>query len=198
VRVQALDAPAFLCDECEAFWLEEAKLGTDDFVQYTTFMEQHGFVGLWSELQANEERWYHGQSNALPVTAFVLSSPQAFAAMLHYLDIWRTMGEEGAISALLKQMGEVGTGKPASKAIWAQWLRAVGTVVGVQATDDVLLNARQALDVTIEYLDGCYQAAPTDDLGALLGGLGSVWGQDTTGDPAAWSDWLEAIRRVLL
>jgi len=193
-----VDSHAFLCDECEAFWLEEARLGTGDWVDYGTFMRQKGMRGLWGELQEKEEIWYDGRSDALPVTSFVVSTAQAFSAMLHYLDIWRSMGEEGDISALLRQLGEVSEGKPASDAVWTQWLESVRTVTAMEGSAEALLTPRQALDAAVDFLGKRYAASPSDDLGVLLGGLRPIWGPGTTGDPAAWYDWLEAVRRALV
>lgn len=47
----------------------------------------------------------------------------------------------------------------------------------------------------LAFLDELYQLTKSDDLGGFLGGF-QLTKDGGTMDPAAWGDWLEAIRRV--
>ena len=50
VAIPKAQVEAYLCDECEALWLDKATVGAQNFVDYSTFMRAHGGDGLWSEL----------------------------------------------------------------------------------------------------------------------------------------------------
>ncbi|HEX5869385.1 MAG TPA: hypothetical protein VFY65_03155, partial [Longimicrobium sp.] len=50
VRLIALDQTGFLCDECDAFWLERSAVGARGYADYGTWMEARGRPGLWSEV----------------------------------------------------------------------------------------------------------------------------------------------------
>jgi hypothetical protein len=51
VRILKLNMELWLCDECDALWLDEADIGTDRADAYWHFMEKHGLPPLWSELE---------------------------------------------------------------------------------------------------------------------------------------------------
>lgn len=59
------------------------------------------------------------------------------------------------------------------------------------------LTSLQALRVASTFLDDYYQKTLSDDLGSLLGDI-SLLSDDTTADPAAWSDWNDALEKVLV
>lgn len=65
------------------------------------------------------------------------------------------------------------------------------------ATD--VLTVRQALDAMFKFLEEYYRQTHSDDVGSLLGELPSVGQRGTSsGDPAAWFDWLLAVQRALI
>jgi hypothetical protein len=51
IRILALDQAGYLCDECEALWLDASAIGPGGFVDFGTYMEAHGRPGLWSEIE---------------------------------------------------------------------------------------------------------------------------------------------------
>lgn len=55
VRLNALGQEAYICDECDALWLDREHLNVSNFVDYATFMEARGRPGLWSELTILED-----------------------------------------------------------------------------------------------------------------------------------------------
>ena len=57
------------------------------------------------------------------------------------------------------------------------------------------LSAKQAYVAMYAYLEKLYENTKADYLGGLLGGM-SLLGDGTTADPAAWTDWLEAVDSV--
>ncbi|HZS77310.1 MAG TPA: hypothetical protein VFA41_11910 [Ktedonobacteraceae bacterium] len=61
------------------------------------------------------------------------------------------------------------------------------------------LTIRQAYDAMILFLENYYQQTNSDDVGALLGDLSmEIWADGSSGDPAAWDDWLECVQKVLI
>jgi hypothetical protein len=46
-----------------------------------------------------------------------------------------------------------------------------------------------------DFLKGVYERTQSADLGVLLGGM-SLLQDGSTADPAAWSDWQDAVRNV--
>ena len=46
------------------------------------------------------------------------------------------------------------------------------------------------------FLERFYENTHSDDVGALLGDM-SVLGDGGTADPAAWEDWMDAVRQAL-
>lgn len=58
------------------------------------------------------------------------------------------------------------------------------------------LSKEQAYKAMFYYLENLYEMTKSDDLGGFLGGL--ILLQDgSTADPAVWSDWEQAVNRVL-
>jgi hypothetical protein len=61
------------------------------------------------------------------------------------------------------------------------------------------MTIKQAFEVMSFFLEGYYRRTHSEDVGALLGDLDvHLWGGDTTGDPAAWSDWMACVQKVLM
>jgi hypothetical protein len=54
----------------------------------------------------------------------------------------------------------------------------------------------QAYLAMFYFLDALYQRTHSNDLGGFLGGFRKL-NDGKPADPAAWSDWIEAINRVL-
>lgn len=61
--------------------------------------------------------------------------------------------------------------------------------------DDERLSVKEAYAAMFSYLEDLYEREHSDDVGVLLGGM-SLLQDGSTADPAAWSDWEAAIRRV--
>lgn len=57
------------------------------------------------------------------------------------------------------------------------------------------LTVRQAYAAMYAYLETLYERTESDDLGGLLGSM-SLLEDEGTADPAAWSDWLDAVQKV--
>jgi hypothetical protein len=55
VRIKVLDRTAYLCDECDALWLNAEEIGATGFVDFDTFMKDYGRSGLWSEIIVLED-----------------------------------------------------------------------------------------------------------------------------------------------
>jgi hypothetical protein len=61
------------------------------------------------------------------------------------------------------------------------------------------VDERTAFEAMRLFLEAYWERGgrSSDDLAALLGELDtSVWADDAPGDPAQWTDWLEAVRRA--
>jgi hypothetical protein len=58
------------------------------------------------------------------------------------------------------------------------------------------LTVEQAYRAMLVFLEREYNISHSDELGGLLGGL-QVLQDGKTADPAAWGDWLDAVRQVL-
>lgn len=54
------------------------------------------------------------------------------------------------------------------------------------------LTVREALVAMQRFLEGVYERTHSDDIGALLGQI-QLNRDGTTWDPAAWTDWLDAV-----
>ncbi len=50
IRINKLNLEGYLCDECEAFWLEKDKISASSFEQFGIFMESKGLTEEPSEV----------------------------------------------------------------------------------------------------------------------------------------------------
>jgi|HubBroStandDraft_6_1064221.scaffolds.fasta_scaffold3612722_1 hypothetical protein len=57
------------------------------------------------------------------------------------------------------------------------------------------LTLKQGFLAMYAFLDGFYSRTKSDDVGGLLGDM-SFLADGSTADGAAWSDWLEAVRKI--
>jgi len=57
------------------------------------------------------------------------------------------------------------------------------------------LTVKEAYAAMYAFLEKLYELTGSNDLGGFLGGL-SLLPDGTTADPAAWDDWLEAVRKA--
>ncbi len=57
------------------------------------------------------------------------------------------------------------------------------------------LSIRQAYMAMFRFLESYYDRTHADDVGALLGGM-AIDEDGEPMDPAAWSDWLDAVRQT--
>jgi hypothetical protein len=57
------------------------------------------------------------------------------------------------------------------------------------------LTIREGYAAMFDFLRGVYERTQSADLGVLLGGM-SLLQDGSTADPAAWSDWEDAVRKV--
>jgi hypothetical protein len=72
--------------------------------------------------------------------------------------------------------------------------RPVASAAAPQPMSDQL-STRDAYEAMFRFLEAYYDTTGSDELGALLGGLAlDEDGQPM--DPAAWTDWLAAVRNV--
>jgi len=47
------------------------------------------------------------------------------------------------------------------------------------------------------FLENYYEQTDSDDVRSLLGNISlDIWKDGSTGDPAAWSEWIECIEKV--
>lgn len=59
------------------------------------------------------------------------------------------------------------------------------------------LTERKAFEAMVLFLEGFYERTQSDEVGGLLSDL--MMSEDgTTADPAAWEDWMECVRKVLV
>jgi hypothetical protein len=58
------------------------------------------------------------------------------------------------------------------------------------------LSALEAYQAMISFLEDYYFRFGQDSLGSVLGDM-QLQPNGTTGDPAAWFDWLDAVKKVL-
>lgn len=54
----------------------------------------------------------------------------------------------------------------------------------------------EAYKAMVAFLDDYYVRFGQDSLGSVLGSIHLI-NDETTADPAAWFDWLEAVKRIL-
>lgn len=57
------------------------------------------------------------------------------------------------------------------------------------------MDSKTAYLAMYDFLDRVYKQTNDDGIGALLGGM-SFLEDGQTADPAAWSDWLESVKRA--
>jgi len=57
------------------------------------------------------------------------------------------------------------------------------------------LSEKDAYLAMFAFLENEYEMTKSDDVGAMLGSM-SFLKDGNTADPAAWNDWLEAIKKV--
>lgn len=57
------------------------------------------------------------------------------------------------------------------------------------------MTKQHAYAAMFEYLKALYDRTQSDELGGLLGGM-CLLEDGTTADPAAWSDWEEAVKKA--
>lgn len=57
------------------------------------------------------------------------------------------------------------------------------------------LTVKEAYAAMYAYLENLYQLTGSSDLGGFLGGM-SLVGDGGTADPAAWEDWMDAVRKA--
>lgn len=61
------------------------------------------------------------------------------------------------------------------------------------------MTIKQAFEIMVLFLEEYYQHTHSGDVGSLLSDLDvHVWGDDATGDPAAWGDWMGCVQKVLM
>lgn len=59
------------------------------------------------------------------------------------------------------------------------------------------MSVRQGYLAMFRFLEGYYDRTHADEIGALLGGM--AFNEDgEPRDPAAWSDWLAAVKEIAL
>lgn len=50
VHIPLVGRDGLLCEECDALWFASGDVGVAEWVDFSTYMEQHGGRGLWSEV----------------------------------------------------------------------------------------------------------------------------------------------------
>ncbi|HAZ49460.1 MAG TPA: hypothetical protein DDW76_25155 [Cyanobacteria bacterium UBA11369] len=59
------------------------------------------------------------------------------------------------------------------------------------------LTEKQAFAAMVLFLESFYERTQSDEIGGLLSDL--LMSEDgTTADPAAWDDWMECVRKILV
>jgi hypothetical protein len=59
------------------------------------------------------------------------------------------------------------------------------------------LTERKAFEAMVLFLETFYERTQSDDVGGLLSDL-MMLEDGTTADPAAWEDWMDCVRKVLV
>ena len=54
VRLSLTGDVGFLCDECDALWLDRDSIGATGFIDFETYVRPKGGQGLWSEIDVLE------------------------------------------------------------------------------------------------------------------------------------------------
>lgn len=57
------------------------------------------------------------------------------------------------------------------------------------------LTIEEAYKSMVEFLEMYYERTSSDDVGSLLGDM-VILGDAKTADPAAWNDWLQAVKMI--
>ena len=57
------------------------------------------------------------------------------------------------------------------------------------------MSIREAYLAMFEYLEKLYKRTSSEDLGGFLGSMELI-DDDLPGDPAVWSDWLQAVQKA--
>ena len=61
------------------------------------------------------------------------------------------------------------------------------------------LTLQQAFAAMVLFLEDYYSRTQSDDIAALLSDLNTdIWADHTTGDPAAWEDWVACVHKILM
>ncbi len=48
------------------------------------------------------------------------------------------------------------------------------------------------------FLEKYYEETQSDDIGSLLGDISlGMWEDGSTGDPAAWNDWVKCVQKAI-
>jgi len=59
------------------------------------------------------------------------------------------------------------------------------------------LTLEQAFCAMFYFLENEYRLTNSDDIGGLLGSLDwTIWDASGPADPAAWEDWLDAVKKA--
>lgn len=61
--------------------------------------------------------------------------------------------------------------------------------------NDEKVSAFEAFKAMKYFLEKYYEQTRSSDVGSLLGGL-QILEDNTTADPAAWSDWMDAVSKI--
>lgn len=64
------------------------------------------------------------------------------------------------------------------------------------STENISMSVKEAYIAMYIFLENEYKLTGSSDIGGLLGGL-SLLANGSTADPAAWSDWVDAVRKAL-
>lgn len=56
-RIIDLNKFVYVCDECDALWQEEKEIGLKDFIDYSTFLMNHG-IRTKANIVEVEYDWY--------------------------------------------------------------------------------------------------------------------------------------------
>lgn len=116
---------------------------------------------------------------------------QAYIATLHFLEEYYERTKSDEIGGLLGGFLLLEDGMPADPAAWEDWLEAVEKMI----TENELLTVRQAYIAMIDFMEGYYDRMPSAELGGYLSRC-ELSSDGIPANPAAWSDWLAAIKKL--
>ena len=60
----------------------------------------------------------------------------------------------------------------------------------------IKLNLQEAYVAMYKFLENEYEMTGSDEIGGMLGGM-SLLEDGGTADPAAWSDWIQAVEKAV-